>query len=657
MPTSRAVLRAGFAAACLCMLVPTSAEATTGWSAPSYASEVGHTVSSPAIGVTPEGSATVAWSRNDGGDQVVVASTRPVATGAFGPTTQISNDGENAAGISIASDSVGDVTVAWVNASGPVVVKVRTLHADTGAWDPTVTELNDAGHAANGYAMVTNPDGSVTVVWGTYDGQPTLRMQTRPAGGTWGAPRDVQQASGSVDNPRVAFNAAGDGVAVWRSNPGGAWEVRAARYSAADDTWTVETDPVATEADGVENPAAAIDALGNIVATWSTGTNYVLDIHHAEFDAASGTWTSAPEPLETNSDSAFLPNVAATDANYLPSDPAKPKAQFVTTYQAFVWDADIQAAFTTSYPQTRTYDPATKTWGPATMPGGVGHGGAVELHVNARGDMLVSMIGTTDLVNPQVIAAARPRGAAGFDAARVVVNTDFNPWLGGVPHSTIDAAGDGYATFPQTVAGDVRAGFSFGDLTGPELTDIVVPSTGTTGADQSFSASVSDRWSPLDTTTWEFGDGAQATGTTASHSYANAGTYTVTIIAKDAAGNTTRTTRQITIADPPAQPEQQKIEQPIINAPVIEAKLSGKLITLNARVTLRSGKACSGKVAATTRFGTTTYRATLKLATVDGRCIATGVIKLKKSPSVRTKLRVSLSGKSVKARTLTTKRG
>jgi hypothetical protein len=73
-----------------------------------------------------------------------------------------------------------------------------------------------------------------------------------------------------------------------------------------------------------------------------------------------------------------------------------------------------------------------------------------------------------------------------------------------------------------------------------------------------MSAAASDRVGPV-TLHWTFGDGATATGNAVSHAFSTAGTYEVGVMAVDAAGNSSRGVRSVTVAPataskPPAPP-------------------------------------------------------------------------------------------------------
>ena len=53
---------------------------------------------------------------------------------------------------------------------------------------------------------------------------------------------------------------------------------------------------------------------------------------------------------------------------------------------------------------------------------------------------------------------------------------------------------------------------------------------------------------------WNFGDGASASGVTASHTYASAGTYTITLLVKDRSGASATSVTNVTVTNPPNTP-------------------------------------------------------------------------------------------------------
>ncbi len=90
------------------------------------------------------------------------------------------------------------------------------------------------------------------------------------------------------------------------------------------------------------------------------------------------------------------------------------------------------------------------------------------------------------------------------------------------------------------------------DATGPVMSGLSIPATGTVGVPVTFAVSPLDAWSAVSATQWSFGDGATALDETVSHTYTQPGTYTVGVTATDILGNPNTGTGTITIQPAPA---------------------------------------------------------------------------------------------------------
>jgi hypothetical protein len=87
------------------------------------------------------------------------------------------------------------------------------------------------------------------------------------------------------------------------------------------------------------------------------------------------------------------------------------------------------------------------------------------------------------------------------------------------------------------------------DATPPEIVDANVPATAAVNQIVQARSKWADLWSPMGAITWDFGDGSPVVpGATVTHSWPAPGPYTVTLTGRDARGNSTSKTFDITIA-------------------------------------------------------------------------------------------------------------
>jgi hypothetical protein len=128
----------------------------------------------------------------------------------------------------------------------------------------------------------------------------------------------------------------------------------------------------------------------------------------------------------------------------------------------------------------------------------------------------------------------------------------------------IDDAGDGLVSFDQGSSGPAGAQVSGFDATPPAIISASIPSTATAGVPVPFSATAADFWGPV-TVSWTFGDGSAATGGSVTHAFASAGTFTVTVTAADAAGNTVARSGSVVVSAAPGNHGQPGSHAPVLS--------------------------------------------------------------------------------------------
>jgi hypothetical protein len=186
--------------------------------------------------------------------------------GAWSAPTLLSNSPGNTAEPTVGVDAAGNVVAVWVQ--------------DTNAYDPSQTA---------GGPIIPNPWAARFDATGAAWNTPA-RIGTPTLSGTDGTER-----------PRLAVNAAGNAVAIWRETHATISNIIAASFSPSTGTWTA-----AAPIDDVANtqyadwPAVAIDAAGNAQAAWTQKTDASAaneSGYTARMNGATGAW-GAPQLFE-----------------------------------------------------------------------------------------------------------------------------------------------------------------------------------------------------------------------------------------------------------------------------------------------------------------------------------------------------------------------
>jgi PKD domain len=135
------------------------------------------------------------------------------------------------------------------------------------------------------------------------------------------------------------------------------------------------------------------------------------------------------------------------------------------------------------------------------------------------------------------------------------------------PAVAVDPQGNAAVVWEQIAGGQFLVEAEGYDGAGPLLDGLSIPVRAIAGTSVAFSVTPVDAWSPVSSTTWSFGDGQSDSGETLAHTYANPGTYKVTVTSADGLGNATSESGTITIAPhtsvipPPSAPALTQVSQ------------------------------------------------------------------------------------------------
>ncbi|MGD9734491.1 MAG: PKD domain-containing protein [Solirubrobacterales bacterium] len=505
-------------------VAPAPALAAPSWLEPKDLSEEGFGAFGPRVGLDANGEAVTSWygATSATGDTTQI-SERPRA-GVWSAPQNLRVDGTNTPDLAVSPN--GTAVVAWefdAEEGSPLGSYIEAGVRTNGVWSVPPKSGTDPLHFSYYPQVAMDAAGDAIIAWQECysadkhlcfenKGEYAIEAKVRWAGGNWGAPIEV--TSGTSENAKklsAAINPFGDIAVAWEDMKSQQTRVSLLRAGQSPDYHTL-----ATKASG--SPQVAFAADGTAITVWDEEDPGLLV---SASTAAPGThaWTQ-PQHISSPGYAAFQPRLAVA-----------PDGEAVATWETLSGGNPIQAAIR-----------AGGVWLPAQN---ISAEGVEATHprvaMNPAGAAIAAWRETGS--SGSIVKAATRSSGGGWSAPKALSEAT----AGAVePAVAIDPEGDGVVAW-RAVDPYERIQVVGLDAAGPRLDGLTIPAAGIAGQPLGFGVAPSDAWSALAGTSWSFGDGTVANGTSAAHTFAQPGTYQVTVSGTDALGNFTSASRAVTV--------------------------------------------------------------------------------------------------------------
>ncbi|HEV7609219.1 MAG TPA: hypothetical protein VGO61_17895 [Steroidobacteraceae bacterium] len=265
---------------------------------------IGNTVS---ISMDDAGNAVIAFSQLDGAGAYSTYAVRYTAAGNSWSTavaieassSQVDYYQVTNLSTSIAGGSA--IAVCWVQGD-PAAGNVMSTYASI--WNGTswsaAQQLDSTNLTTSNVSIAIDSSRRATAVWLETNGSFQDIRYARYSGTSWAAAAALD-TTGSVarQRPQIAFDASGNGIAVWVQGT----DLAARRFTVAGG-WSGTIVTLATGAQ-VDKPSLAISSNGDAMVAWAQSDGTAASLYVKRFSNASGTWDATAFSLETLSEPVF----------------------------------------------------------------------------------------------------------------------------------------------------------------------------------------------------------------------------------------------------------------------------------------------------------------------------------------------------------------
>lgn len=264
----------------------------------------------PQVAIDANGNALAVWRQFDGQRNSIWANRYTAGSGWGTPTRFDTQSSGNAEVVQIAMDANGNGLAVWVQSDGMRTHAWASRFAVGSGWSTAARiETSDTGNA-NEPQLAIDANGNALAVWIKRDGTRYNLWASRFAAGTgWGAPALLETTdAGDATRPQIAFDAAGNAIAVWEQHTGAFRDIWAARYTAAGGWGTAAPIETTNDADDL-GPQIAFDASGHALVVWQRNEGGRSHIRANRYTAGTG-WGTAAVRVSDGEGSAGSPQLA-----------------------------------------------------------------------------------------------------------------------------------------------------------------------------------------------------------------------------------------------------------------------------------------------------------------------------------------------------------
>jgi len=278
------------------------------WQAAELIESDNNDASHPQIAIDSAGNALAVWQQSNGTATDIWAN-RFTPAGGWGTAGVIDNGMDDASRPQIAVDSAGNALAVWYQSDGTVTDIWANRFTPADGWLGAEMIDSAPGNAISAQIAFDNA-GNALAVWYQDDGTQDSIWANRftPTGG-WDSTNAVMIGAGlgNARSAQIAIDDSGNALAVWEESDGTRFNIRANRFTPTGGWGTaelIETDDLA----GAFGARIAIDNAGNALAVWFQDDSTQFNIWANRFTPADG-WGSA-EMIEADTGDAEVPQIA-----------------------------------------------------------------------------------------------------------------------------------------------------------------------------------------------------------------------------------------------------------------------------------------------------------------------------------------------------------